>query len=145
MAALTFFNAFKEDLSEKAHNLQADAIKIMLTNTAPVATNSVKADLVEIASVANGYTAGGTTAAITSSVQTSGVYKLILADVTFTQAGANAVGPFRYAVLYNDTQTAPVKPLIGFYDYGSALTLAALSGESFLVDLDGTNGVLTLS
>lgn len=139
MAAFNKFQSFVEALAEKVHNLGADSLKVMLTNTAPVATNSVKANLTEI-SAGNGYTAGGTAATISSSAQTSGTYKLVLADVVFTAAGG-AIGPFRYAVLYNDTATN--KELIGWWDYGSAITLA--SGETFTVDFDGTNGVLTLA
>lgn len=140
MAAFNKFNAFVEDVAEKVHNLGADTLKVMLTNTAPVATNSVKADLVEI-TAGNGYTAGGTAATITSSAQTSGTYKLVLADVVFTASGGS-IGPFRYAVLYNDTPTVPADPLIGWYDYGSSITL--LDTEPFTVDFDATNGVLTL-
>lgn len=66
MAAFNKFNAFVEAVAEKVHNLGADTLKVMLTNVAPVATNSVKADLTEIAA-GNGYTAGGTAATISSS------------------------------------------------------------------------------
>lgn len=139
MAAFNKFQSFVEALAEKVHNLGADSLKVMLTNTAPVATNSVKANLTDI-SAGNGYTAGGTAATISSSAQTSGTYKLVLADVVFTASGGS-IGPFRYAVLYNDTATND--ELIGWWDYGSAITLA--SGETFTVDFDGTNGVLTLA
>lgn len=141
MATFNKFNAFTKDLAEKVHNLGADTLKVMLTNTAPVATNSVKANLTEI-TAGNGYAAGGTTASTTSSSQTSGTYKLVLADVVFTAAGGS-IGPFRYAVLYNDTPTSPADPLIGWYDYGSSITLA--NGETLTVDFDPTNGVLTLA
>jgi hypothetical protein len=141
MATFNKFHAFVEHLAEGVHNLGADTLKIMLTNTAPVATNSVKANLTEIAA-GNGYTAGGTAASITSSGQTSGTYKLALGDVVITASGGS-IGPFRYAVLYNDTPTSPADPLIGWWDYGSALTLA--NGESITWDADPTNGVLTLA
>lgn len=138
MAAFNKFNSFVEALAEKVHNLGSDTLKVMLTNSAPSATNTVKADLTEI-SAGNGYTAGGTQATISSSAQTSGTYKLVLADVVFTATGS--VGPFRYVVLYNDTATN--KELLGWYDYGSSITLA--NGETFTVDFDATNGVLTLA
>lgn len=141
MATFTKFNQFAEDITEKVHNLGADTLKVMLTNTAPVATNSVKADLVEI-TAGNGYTAGGTQATISSSAQTSGTYKLALADVVFTASGGS-IGPFRYVVLYNDTPTAPADPLIAWWDYGSSITLN--SGETLTVDFDATNGVIQLS
>lgn len=141
MAAFNKFNAFVENLAEKVHNLGSDTLKVMLTNTAPVAANTVKADITEI-SAGNGYTAGGTAATISSSAQTSGAYKLVLADVVFTASGGS-IGPFRYAVLYNDTPTSPADPLIGYYDYSSSITLA--TGETLTVDFDASNGVLTLA
>ena len=139
MAAFNKFNSFVEALAEKKHDLGADTLKVMLTNTAPAATNAVKADLTEI-SAGNGYTAGGNTASVTSSAQTSGTYKLVLGDPATWTASGGSIGPFRYAVLYNDTATSD--ELIGWWDYASSITLAA--GESFAVDFDPTTGVLTL-
>lgn len=141
MAAFNKFQAFVENVAEKVHNLGADTLKVLLTNTAPVATNAVKGDLTEI-SAGSGYSAGGTAATISSSAQTTGTYKLVLADVVFTASGGS-IGPFRYAVLYNDTPTSPADPLIGWWDYGSSITL--LDGETFTVDFDASNGVLTLA
>lgn len=140
MATFQKFNAFVENIAEGVHNFQSQTLKILLTNSAPAAANTVKADLTEI-SAGNGYTAGGATVTTSSSSQTSGTYRLICADVTFTATGS--VGPFRYAVLYNDSPTSPADPLIGWWDYGSALTLA--NGETFTVDFDGTNGVFSLA
>jgi hypothetical protein len=141
MAAFNRFNCLSEDIAEKVHNFESDTLKVMLTNTAPVATNSVRADLTEIAS-GNGYTTGGNTATLTSSSRTGGTYKLVLADpVTWTATGAMAT--FRYAVLYNDTPTSPADPLIGWWDYGSSLTMQ--SGETFAVDFDPSTGVLTIA
>lgn len=139
MATFNKFNSFVEAVCEKVHNLGADTLKIMLTNSAPLATNSVKADLTDIAA-GNGYTAGGTAVTITSSAQSSGTYKLVGNDVVFTASGGS-MATFRYAVLYNSTATN--SELIGWWDYGSAVTLA--SGETFTVDLDATNGILQLT
>ena len=141
MAAFNKFNAFVENLSEGVHNLQSDTLKIMLTNTAPSASNSVAADIAEI-TAGNGYTAGGSQATVSSSAQTSGTYKLVLDDVTITASGGS-IGPFRYAVLYNDTPTSPADPLIGWYDYGSSITLN--DGEPLTVDFDPSTGALTLA
>ena len=137
MAVFNKFNSFVEALAEKVHNLGADTLKVALSNSAPVATNTQLSNITQIAN-GNGYTTGGTTATLTSSAQSSGLYKLVLADVVFTATGS--MGPFRYAVLYNDTATND--ELIGWWDYGSSITLA--SGETFTVDFDPTNGVLTV-
>lgn len=142
MASFNKFNQFVEDIAKKVHNLNSDTLKIMLTNTAPSSSNAVKADITEI-SAGNGYTAGGNTAAFSSGAQTSGTYKLVLSDPSTWTASGGSVGPFRYAVLYNDTPSSPSKPLIGWWDYGSSVTLA--DGEQFTVDLDQSNGVLTLA
>lgn len=139
MAAFNKFNQFVADVGLKIHKLDTDVLKILLTNVAPIATNSVKANLTEIA-VGNGYVAGGTAVASQAFSQTAGLAKLTGNDVVFTAAGGT-IGPFRYAVLYNDTPTAPVKPLIGWWDNGSLVTLNI--GDIFTVDLDQVNGIFT--
>ena len=140
MAVFNKFYCFVADVSNKTHNLGSDTLKILLTNTAPVATNAVKADLTEI-SAGNGYTAGGNAAALTSSSQTAGLYKLILANPATWTAAGGSIGPFRYAALYNSTAAAG--NLVGYWDYGSAVTLAA--GETFTATLDASAGVLQLT
>lgn len=139
MASYNKFNAFVEHVAEKVHNLGSDSLKVALTNTAPVATNSVLADLTEIT-----YTNLPTSRVptISSSAQSSGTYKLVLADLVL-QATGGSVGPLRYVVLYNDTPTSPADPLIGWWDYGSSITLA--DGETLTIDFDATNGVLTIA
>lgn len=141
MASFNKFQQFVEDVAHKVHDLEDDTLKVMLTNVAPVATNAVKADLTEIAE-GNGYTAGGNTVTVSSSGQTTGTYKLVLADTTFTASGG-AIAQFRYAVLYNDTPSSPADPLIGWWDYGSAVDLA--SGETFTVDFSADNGAIQLA
>jgi len=138
MATFNKFNSFVEALAEKVHNLGSDTLKVMLTNSVPVASNTQKSNLTEIGA-GNGYTAGGTQATLTTSSQTSGTYKLVLADVVFT-AASGAIGPFRYAVLYNDTATND--ELIGWWDVGQT-TLT--DTQVLTVDFDPTNGVLTLA
>lgn len=139
MATFTKFNSFVEAVAEKVHNLGSDTLKVALTNTAPNATDTQLSNITQISGT-NGYTTGGTQATISSSVQSSGVYKLVLSDVTFLASGGS-IGPFRYAVLYNDTATND--ELIGSWDYGTNVTLT--NGNSFIVDFDATNGVLTIT
>lgn len=145
MAVFNKFNIFVQDLALAVHNFDVSTghtLKVYLTNTAPSASDdALKADLAEIAP-GDGYTSGGNTATISASSQTAGIYKLTLGDpATWTSTGT--IGPFRYAVLYNDSTTAKTDPLIGWWDYGSSISLA--NGESFAVDFDGTTGVLTLA
>ena len=135
MAIYNKFQPFVEAIAEKVHNLGSDQIVVALTNSAPAVANSVLTDITEI-SYTNLSTRNVTT---TSSSQTSGTYKLILTDLVLTASGA--VGPFRYVVLYNDTATND--ELIGYFDYGSSIWLA--NQETFTLDFDGTNGVLTIA
>jgi hypothetical protein len=142
MATYNKFQAFVEHLAEGVHNLQSHTLKIMLVNSpAPVATNSLKADLTEIAA-GNGYTAGGVTVTISASAQAAGTYKATATDGAITATGGT-VGPFRYAVLYNDTPTSPADPLIAWWDYGSSISL--LDGEPLNLDFDGINGLLQIA
>lgn len=135
MATFNKFNAFVEALAEKKHNLGSDQLVVALTNTAPTSADAVLTDITQI-SYTNLSSRNVTT---TSSAQTSGTYKLTLADLVLTASGA--VATFRYVVLYNDTATND--DLIGYYDYGSSLTMA--SGETFTVDFDASSGALTIA
>lgn len=142
MAALNKFNQFVADVYQGVHNFTSDAtstITVALTTNAniPVATNSVLANLTQIA-----YTnLSSRVVLIASSAQTAGTYKLVLTDLVLTASGT--VATFRHVVLYNDDPTAPADPLIGWYDYGADLPLANL--ETLTLDFDATNGVLTHS
>ena len=136
MASFNKFQPFVEQLAEKVHNLGSDQIVVALTNTAPNATDATLSQITEI-SYTNCSSRNVTT---TSSAQTTGTYKLVLADLVLTASGGS-VGPFRYVVLYNDT--AASDQLIGYYDYGSSLTMA--SGETFTIDWDSSGGAITLA
>lgn len=134
MATFNKFNSFTEALAEKVHNLGSDTLKVALTNSAPVASNTVLANITEIS-----YTnLSSRTLTVSSSSQTSGTYKLVLADLVLTASGS--VGPFRYVVIYNDTATND--ELIAWFDYGSALTLA--NTDTLTLDFDASNGLLQL-
>lgn len=136
MSSYNKFQPFVEAVAEKKHDLGSDTLKVALTNTAPTADNDVLTDLTEI-----DYTYCSDRALTTSSsAQTSGTYKLVIADKTISASGG-AVGPFRYVVIYNDTATND--DLICWFDYGSSITLA--DGESIVLDFDDSNGLLTIS
>lgn len=136
MATYNKFQQFVEDLAEKVHDLGADTLTVALSNTLPVATNSVLANITEIA-----YTNLSARAITTSSsAHTTGTYKLTLTDLVLTASGA--VATFQYVVIYNDTPTSPLDPLICWYDHGSAVTLA--NGETFTIDFSDANGLLQI-
>jgi hypothetical protein len=136
MAAYNKFNAFIENIYEGVHNLQTGALTVALcaAANAPVATNSVLADLTQVS-----YTnLSSRVLTVSSSAQASGTYKLVIADLVLTASGT--VATFRYVVIYNDTPTSPADPLICWFDHGSDVTLA--SGETYTLDFDGTNGLM---
>jgi hypothetical protein len=136
MASFSKVNSFVEAVAEKVHNLGSDTLKLAFTNTAHTSTWTKLSDL----TLATGAPANldSVTLTVSSSSQTSGTYKLVIADKVCTASGT--VGPFRYIYIYNDT--AANDELIGYYDYGSSITMAAT--DTFTVDFDATNGVLTI-
>jgi len=139
MATFNKFHSFVEALSEKVHNLGADTLTVALTNTLPVNTNTVLANITQIAytNIQNGATTGRDLTGVTSA-QTSGTYKLDANDLVLTATAT--VPTFRYVVLFN--QSATNDELIGFYDYGAAVDL--LNGETFTITWDAA-GILTLA
>lgn len=137
MATFNKYTCFKTDVGLEVHQLNTDTIKAALTNTAPDAGHTVfnTATNHPPPAAANGYTAGG------HDVQNAfSAGKLTGVDIVIT-ATAGGIGPFQYVVLYNDDSATDA--LIGWYDYGSAITLAV--GETFTIDFDGTNGILTIA
>ena len=137
MATFNKFNSFVEHLAEGVHNLQTGALTIALSNSAPSAANSVLADITQIA-----YTNLPTSRLLTvsESAQSGGLYTLKIADKVLTATGT--VAAFRYVIIYNDTPASPTDPLIGWYDYGSSIVLN--NGDTFTIDFDAVNGVLTI-
>ena len=142
------FNKVNDFVLNAVHNmdLESDQVVVALSNTAPGSEatnpttdgNGVLANVTQI-SYTNCSSRNVTTS---SSTQTSGTYKLVLADITLSASGGD-VGPFRYVYLYNDTVATPVDPLIGYYDYGLSLTLN--DGDSFTLDFSAANGVLQIA
>ena len=144
MAAYNKIDIFVEDLMNKVHDLFGtdDLLKIALTNTAPIATNTIFANITEIGA-GNGYTAGGEDTT-NSGARATGTFTLTGTKVVWTASGGT-IGPFRYVVLYNDTPVSPVDPLIAWWDHGSAVTLQ--DGETFTVKFnngDPTGDIFTL-
>lgn len=142
-STLTFYQDFKEQLGKGVHNLSTATLKVALTNTAPnAATHTVLADITQL-STGGGYTGGAGGGLALDSVtytETAGTGTLAAADEVFTASGGS-VGPFRYAVLYNDTATSPADALIGYWDYGSSITLA----DTETLTLDFGASLLTIA
>jgi hypothetical protein len=140
MAAFNKFNQFAEDLGLAVHNLNTATLSVYLSNATPSAAGDlIKTDLAEITNQ-NGYTAPIDTQ--NTWAESSGTGTLTGTKCVVTASGT--VGPFQYVVLMNDTATND--PLIGWWDYGSALTLA--NGETFSVKFnnsDTTGTILTLA
>lgn len=133
MAAWNKFYVFVQDLANKQHDLKtgtSDVYKAYLTNSAPSQSNTVyntPADL----STANGYTAGGTTIGTITGSQSSGVFSFSGGTNPSWTASGGSIGPFQYVVFYNSSNAS--KPLIGWADYGSAITVT--NGNSFTATL----------
>lgn len=142
MASFNKFQQFVQDLAEKVHNLSSDQLECYLSNATPSASgDAVKADLAEI-STGNGYTGPQDTQ--NTGAETGGTYTLTGTKIVITASGA--VGPFQYVVLQNTTPTSPADPLIGWWDYGSPLSLA--TGETFSIKFnnsDTTGTILTIA
>jgi len=137
MATYQKFNQTVEDMANGVYNCATDQFTVALSAaaSAPVATNSVLADLTEI-SYTNLSARNLTTS---SSGQTSGTFTQLFSDLVLTASGA--VATFRYITIYNNTPTSPADPLLCFYDFGSDLTLA--SGETLTIDF--TTSTFTLA
>ena len=143
MASFTKLNGFVEHLAEKVHNLGADTLKLALSNTAPGSEGTPPTGATTACVLANvtqvSYTNLSTrTITISASSQSAGTYSLVATDLVLTSTGGST-GPFRYIYIYNDTATND--ELIGYYDYGSAVTLG--DGETFTADWGAT--LLTLA
>ena len=144
MATFNKVNDFVENMAHGVLNLSTNQLVVALSNTAPgsesspptASGNGVLANVTQV-SYANLSSRNITTS---SSAETSGTYRLILTDLVLTASGS--VGPFRYVYVYSDTPTSPADPIIGYYDYGSSITLA--NGETLTFDFDGVNGLFSL-
>lgn len=138
MATFNKFNAFVQDVAHKLHDMKtgtSDVFKVYLTNTLPVATNTVYNTPADLAT-ANGYTATGTTIGTITGAQTAGVMSFAGGtNPSWTASGGSFT--FEWAVLYNSTSGA----LIGWWDYGASITLT--SGNTFTVTLP--NPILTIT
>lgn len=143
------FNKVNDWVANAVHaaNLSSDQFAVALSNTAPASeVSNPTADgngvIANVTTVALTNLSGDANLTTSSSSQTGGTYKLVLADKTLTASGGS-IGPFRYIYIYDDTVTSPADPIVGYYDYGSSLTLN--DGDSFTIDFSAVNGVIQLA
>lgn len=135
MAAFNKYNSAAEALTENA-NCGTDTWRVILSNTAPAATDVTQADAAEL-TTSGGYTVNGNTCAVSSSTQTAGVYKLVLASpAQWVATGAGFT--FQYVILWNQT----LDVLVAWWDYGSPVVMSA--SDTFDAQFSGTNGVFTV-
>lgn len=139
MASWNKLNGFVEHLAQGVHNLNTGAITVALSNTAPGSESTPPTGATSACVLANvtqvSYTNLSTRAfAGVSATQSAGTLTLAATDLVLTSTGGST-GPFRYVYVYNDTPTSPADPLIGYWDYGSSITLG--DGETLTVDLPG--------
>ena len=141
-STLITYDDLSEQIGKGVHIWNTHALKWALTNAAPnAATHTVLTDVTQIAAT-GGYTAGGYAVAGTTYTEAGGVATLNHTDLVITAAGGS-VGPFQYAVLYNSSATSPLNALIGYLNYGSALTLA--DTETLTLDLGAATGVVQVT
>jgi|DEB0MinimDraft_6_1074348.scaffolds.fasta_scaffold02307_5 hypothetical protein len=140
MAAFTKVNAFVADVANGFHDIANDTIKIALFSSDPTASATSYSGLSGELSGLGGYTTGGITIGNKTSSQTSGTYTFDSSDSpTWTSSGSPMGGTsFRYVVIYNSTSDK----VIGYYDYGSTVSLT--SGNQFAVTFDAS-GILTIA
>lgn len=136
MATFTKAYDFSEQLIRGVHDFDAHTFKVALTNTAPAQTDaSWSTGSFPNPTNTNGYTTGGTATTIGIS-ETTGTTTVTGTQVVFTASGGT-LGPFRYAIVYNDTATSPADAIIGYADYGSSITLN--DGETFTVKFNNAS------
>jgi hypothetical protein len=130
------FYDFSQQLVKGVHSFGTHVFKVALTNTAPSATDVswLPGTTAPPPAAVFGYTAGGNATTVTET-DTTGTTTVQGTQVVFTAAGGN-LGPFRYAILYNDTATVPTKAVVGYFDYGSSITLA--DTESLTIQFNST-------
>lgn len=142
MAAFNKYQDFVEQVLAAKHDWTAagHVFKVYASNTAPTATDTIKStgSATEI-TAQNGYPSGGSDVQNTLS-ETGGTATVAATDVVWTASGGS-FGPLRYVPLYNDTQTSPNDALVGWWDYGSSVTVN--DTETFTVDFGASLGTLT--
>ncbi|MGH1352122.1 MAG: hypothetical protein ACRBBN_15130 [Methyloligellaceae bacterium] len=134
----TFTNQFHQDVHHAVHNFDTHQYNVLFTNTQPLVSDAVLADLTEI-TPGDGYPAGGIALTKVSSIQTAGIFRHIVQDDVASASGG-PIGPFQWVALYNVTQTTPLKPVVGWWDMGQPTTI--LDGDDWPMNFDDVEGII---
>lgn len=144
MASYVKINDWVANMLEVA-DIDGDTFAVALSNTAPGSestppTGDGAGVLANVTQVAYTY-CSARALTLASHAQTAGTFTLDFNDLVLTASGG-AVGPFRYVYIYDDTPSSPADPLVCYFDYGSAITLAA--GETLTITFNAS-GLFTLA
>jgi hypothetical protein len=132
MPSFDKFEIFVEDLTNKVHDLFGtnDTLNVYLSNAViDLTSDVVKTDVAEI-STGNGYT--GPVDTQNDGTRASGTFTM--QGVSFRITATGTIGPFTHVVLYNDTPSSPLDPLIAKWSRAAALTLE--DGDTFDILFD---------
>lgn len=104
-ASITFYNSFREFVADGTIDLDTHTFKVMLVSSAYTfsAAHTVKTDITNELSTANGYTAGGATLGSVTWAHSGGTATFDAADTVWTASGGSITA--RRAVIYDDTAT----------------------------------------
>ena len=83
------FNDFSEQLVRGVHDFDANTFKVVLTNSAPTAANTILTDITQIAN-GGGYTTGGETTTI-SIAEVSGTTTVSGTEIVWTGTDRKSV------------------------------------------------------
>ena len=124
------------DLGSGLINFTSNTLKLAFTDTAPTTATHVYADIVSPLALTN----MATSPALTSVTWTQSTGTATLGAATWTGTSQTGnFGSFRYIVIYDDT--AASKNILGWYDYGSEVTLNGVNGDQLTITF--ASGILT--
>ena len=128
---------FTLDLGAKLHDLSANTLKLAFcTNAnAPTTASHILTDLTKVSNT----NIGGVDPSLSTVTWTQSTGTATLGAATCTITSVTGDFTFRHIVIYNDSATN--KNIIGWYDYGSDLTLKGANADQLVITFP--SGILT--
>lgn len=148
MAASAFriYSKAKEYMPNGTIDVDSHTFKVQLHTSSyspNLNTHTVRADLTNELATANGYTAGGATLGSITWSSSSGTATFDAADTTWTASGGSITA--RNAVIYDDTPSSPLDPLLGYVLLDTTpADVTATDGNPFTLQWNAS-GIWTLS